>query len=212
MRPRSLYSRSSSASPDDAPVLLAPYRPWSRTGSEGYRNDVSNGSAFHRALSRFSLQSRWTRFALRASVVLALLFTAHLLLSRRNQALVSASAENKDTMSFRHGGAHHHHRARARARRGGFFLKTADSRSNGDEASAAAAAVVTATTSTRDSSLPSPSSSSLAKMSALGGELVQKSKPASLVIVVPFTSKDAEKVVDGCESGHDRETRAQLFG
>jgi len=34
-------------------------------------------------------------------------------------------------------------------------------------------------------------------MSALGGELVQKSKPASLVIVVPFTSKDAEKVVNG---------------
>ena len=34
-------------------------------------------------------------------------------------------------------------------------------------------------------------------MFAADGELVQKSKPASLVVVVPFTFKDAEKVVDG---------------
>lgn len=34
-------------------------------------------------------------------------------------------------------------------------------------------------------------------MFVAGGELVQKSKPASLVVVVPFTLKDAEKVVDG---------------
>ena len=198
MRPRSLNSRSS-ASPDDAPVL-APYQRWSRTGSEEYRNGVSNGSAFHRALSLFSLKSRWTRFALRASVVLAFLFTRHLLLSRRNQALVSASAENKDTFSIRHVGAHHHHRARARARRGFFLKTTADRRSESDEATAAAAVATTTTTTTKTttqaSSLPPPSSS-LAKMSALGGELVQRSKPASLVIVVPFTFKDAEKVVNG---------------
>ena len=37
----------------------------------------------------------------------------------------------------------------------------------------------------------------MARVSVAGGELVQKSKPASLVIVVPFTSKDASKVVDG---------------
>ena len=32
-----------------------------------------------------------------------------------------------------------------------------------------------------------------------GGELVQRNKPASLVIVVPFTFKDAEKVIEGLE-------------
>jgi hypothetical protein len=37
----------------------------------------------------------------------------------------------------------------------------------------------------------------LASISVADGELVQKSKPASLVIVVPFTFEDGEKVVDG---------------
>ena len=36
-------------------------------------------------------------------------------------------------------------------------------------------------------------------MSTAGDELVQKRKPASLVIVVPFTSRDTEKVVDGLQ-------------
>jgi hypothetical protein len=36
-------------------------------------------------------------------------------------------------------------------------------------------------------------------VSTAGDELVQKRKPASLVIVVPFTSRDAEKVVDGLQ-------------
>ena len=36
-------------------------------------------------------------------------------------------------------------------------------------------------------------------MSVASGELVQKSKPASLVIVVPFTFRDAEKVEQGLQ-------------
>ena len=43
-------------------------------------------------------------------------------------------------------------------------------------------------------SLPYP-----ARLSAIGGELVQKSKPASLAIIVPFTLRDAEKVEKGLQ-------------
>ena len=61
----------------------------------------------------------------------------------------------------------------------------------------ATAAVTAVSSSSAAAALTSPPS--LARISAVGGELVQKSKPASLVIVVPFTFKDAEKVVDGLQ-------------
>jgi len=165
--------------------LASPPLSWSRNGAGGHPGGFGLRS------SRF-FRRRWhlSRLAANLFVVVALLFTTHLLLSRRNQALASASSRSKSATIASPG---HHHQARARARRGFIFSggpnKEASTPLNDDAESIKAAAVAVAAAQT--------SPPSLAELYVAGDELVQKSKPASLVIVVPFTFRDAEKVEKG---------------
>jgi hypothetical protein len=85
------------------------------------------------------------------------------------------------------------HQARARARRG-FFFKTSQSNKANTAAAVAAAVPAASAFATAQASPPS-----LARISAADGELVQRSKPASLVIVVPFTFEYAYKVIKGLD-------------
>ena len=115
------------------------------------------------------------------------------LIYRRSQAVVSASV-GSNAISIGRGDPTrpHHHRARARARGG--FLVSGGPKSNEASAAPSSENAGGADKKASQASLPSP-----ARVSAAGDELVQKSKPASLVIVVPFTSRDAKKVVDGLQ-------------
>ena len=181
MRPRRIYSCSSSMSLTPLTASIsAPYL-WSRNDPGGRRGDSLS-------FSRLSVKI-W--LALKLSVVLALLFTTTHFLYPRGQALVFASAKSKNPTSIGCGNLprhhQHHQQARAGARCGFYFRARIEaSKPTSDNAGANMAA--------SQASLPYP-----ARLSAIGGELVQKSKPASLAIIVPFTLRDAEKVEKGLQ-------------
>ena len=188
MHPRSqpVLGRGGPREPAVPPLL------WSRNGAYGRR-----GGSGLRSPRSFLRRWPWSRLAAKLSVVFALLFTTHLLLSRRNQALASASSRSKSATTT--ASPHYHHQARARARRGFFFSGGLNKEASAlaslfndyEESRKATAAVSDAAAQT---SPPSP-----ARISAVGGELFQNSKPASLVIVVPYTFRDAEKVEKGLQ-------------